>query len=70
MTTMPKAAFTPARTVTCARCGTAFGCGLSAECWCASLPARLPLPDDKAEDCLCPDCLRRAADCLSGNTPK
>jgi len=66
----PEPAFTPVRTVTCARCGASFGCGLSAECWCASMPARLPLPDDKAEDCLCPDCLRRAADLTSGNTPK
>jgi hypothetical protein len=63
--------FKPARTVVCARCGAAFGCGLSAECWCALVPARLPLPDDGgADDCLCPDCLRRAAGLASGNTAK
>ncbi|HEV2631248.1 MAG TPA: cysteine-rich CWC family protein [Pseudolabrys sp.] len=68
---MPKPAFTPVRTVICARCGAAFACGLSAECWCTSLPARLPLPDDKTEDCLCPDCLRRAAGVSdSQNTPR
>ncbi|WP_315835390.1 cysteine-rich CWC family protein [Bradyrhizobium prioriisuperbiae] len=51
----------PARRLTCARCGTAFGCDLSATCWCHEETERLPMPVDGA-DCLCPDCLRIAAD--------
>lgn len=49
------------RMMTCAHCGTAFTCGLSAECWCAQEPARLPLPEENHADCLCRDCLRTAA---------
>ncbi len=49
------------RAMTCARCGAAFTCGLSAECWCAQEPARLPLPDQNHTDCLCRDCLRAEA---------
>jgi hypothetical protein len=45
------------RTVTCERCGAAFGCGLGDDCWCATESFRLPLPV-KGADCLCPDCLR------------
>jgi hypothetical protein len=29
-------------------------------CWCAAEPVQMPLPSD-ASDCLCPDCLRKAA---------
>jgi hypothetical protein len=59
------------RRLTCARCGATFACGLSAECWCAAEPKRLPLPGDKAEDCLCPACLRKAAQISTpANTPK
>ncbi|HEY7998236.1 MAG TPA: cysteine-rich CWC family protein, partial [Pseudolabrys sp.] len=48
------------------RCGTAFDCGLGGaspgECWCAAEPYRLPLTAAGAsEDCLCPECLRKAA---------
>jgi hypothetical protein len=50
-----------ARRVTCAGCGANFGCGLSDECWCADSDFRLPMPDDSAEDCLCPDCMRKKA---------
>jgi hypothetical protein len=50
------------RRVVCARCGTDFSCGLSGECWCASVPVRLPLPTDSTEDCLCPSCLRKAGE--------
>ncbi len=63
------------RRLACAHCGTSFDCGLTAECWCASVPARLPvpgnMPGDTAEDCLCPECLRKAA-ALSEpqNTPR
>jgi hypothetical protein len=48
------------RRLACAVCGTEFSCGLSTECWCAAETARLPLPTGTG-DCLCPDCLRKAA---------
>jgi hypothetical protein len=48
------------RRLACAVCGTEFSCGLSAECWCAAETAKLPLPAGNG-DCLCPDCLRKAA---------
>jgi hypothetical protein len=47
------------RAIACARCGAAFDCGLSGECWCAAEPYRLPMTT--AEDCMCPACLRKAA---------
>ncbi|HWM80427.1 MAG TPA: cysteine-rich CWC family protein [Pseudolabrys sp.] len=50
-----------ARRVACAGCGTVFGCGLSGSCWCSDEDYRMPLPDNAAEDCLCPDCLRKKA---------
>ncbi|MGN6460430.1 MAG: cysteine-rich CWC family protein [Pseudolabrys sp.] len=50
-----------ARRVTCAGCGAVFGCGLTGECWCSTEDYRMPLPDDAAEDCLCPECLRKRA---------
>jgi len=49
------------RRLACARCGTAFDCGLSGNCWCAAEPERLPMSGDLSEDCLCPSCLRAAA---------
>lgn len=49
------------RRLACSRCGTEFGCGLSADCWCAEEAARLPMPVDH-EDCLCRNCLREAAE--------
>lgn len=49
------------RNLNCARCGAAFGCGLSGGCWCEAEPYRLPLPTQAAQDCLCPACLRDAA---------
>jgi len=56
------AAQPPARRLACARCGTTFDCGLGGDCWCAALPYRVPLTDaGRSEDCLCPDCLRKAA---------
>ena len=48
------------RTLSCARCGTAFTCDLSGHCWCMNEPAKLPMPAG-GEDCLCPACLRAAA---------
>ncbi|MGV7211038.1 cysteine-rich CWC family protein [Oxalobacteraceae bacterium A2-2] len=59
---------------TCTRCGATFHCGMadaadaanSQPCWCAALPAVLPVPDAAAlsEDqprpgCWCPACLQR-----------
>jgi len=49
------------RRLTCARCGAAFDCGLSGDCWCAAEPYKLPMSATPAEDCLCPACLRAAA---------
>ncbi|WP_081710754.1 MULTISPECIES: cysteine-rich CWC family protein [unclassified Afipia] len=49
------------RTVSCARCGTAFTCNLSGPCWCSDETAKLPLPAE-GEDCLCQACLRAAAE--------
>jgi Cysteine-rich CWC len=48
------------RQIVCSRCGTAFSCALSGDCWCAEEPARLLTPIE-GEDCLCRDCLRQAA---------
>jgi hypothetical protein len=53
------------RRLACARCGTAFECGLGGECWCASEPYRLPMTKAALEDCLCPACLRKAAAMLA-----
>lgn len=50
-----------ARRVTCAHCGVVFGCGLSGDCWCTDVDFRMPVPEDDAQDCLCPDCLRKKA---------
>jgi hypothetical protein len=50
----------PARCVVCSRCGTEFSCAQSGPCWCAEEEFRLPMPLD-GEDCLCRDCLRKAA---------
>jgi hypothetical protein len=52
----------------CARCGTAFVCGVDEPggCWCARLP-RLPATALEADDgCLCEACLQRA---LAAATP-
>lgn len=48
------------RRLACSRCGTEFGCDLSGQCWCAEETAKLPMPF-KGEDCLCRECLRKAA---------
>ena len=44
----------------CAGCGTGFSCSLSGQCWCNNESFRIPMPQD-GSDCLCPDCLRKAA---------
>ena len=52
----------PPRRLACARCGTPFECGRAGDCWCAAEPYRLPLTQaGEIEDCLCPACLRKAA---------
>jgi hypothetical protein len=56
------------RRIVCARCGSAFACRPGGECWCAAEPVRLPMPDT-GEDCLCPDCLRAAAQIAAAQTP-
>lgn len=49
-----------ARLLVCARCGVEFACNMSSDCWCADESEKMPLPDD-GSDCLCADCLRKAA---------
>ena len=49
--------------IVCPRCGTEFECVLGGDCWCTAEPYRLPLTAaGAAEDCLCPACLRQAAE--------
>ncbi|SHN67704.1 hypothetical protein SAMN05444170_1232 [Bradyrhizobium erythrophlei] len=50
----------PPRRVACSRCGTEFSCTGSETCWCAEEDVRLAMPRDE-EDCLCRECLRKAA---------
>jgi hypothetical protein len=57
----------PPRRLACAHCGTEFECGLSAECWCAAEPYRLPMTKAWIEDCLCPECLRKRAASLAAS---
>jgi cysteine-rich CWC protein len=59
---MCRAISAPSRRLACARCGTTFDCGLSADCWCAEEGFRLPMPAAADADCLCPACLRKAAE--------
>jgi hypothetical protein len=54
----------PSRRVVCSQCGTEFTCALSGPCWCADEDVRLPMPLD-GEDCLCRECLRKAAAAFS-----
>ncbi len=52
------------RRLSCARCGSAFDCGVGGRdggCWCADEPYRMPMPTTTTEDCLCPACLRKLA---------
>jgi hypothetical protein len=41
-----------------------FACNPGGDCWCATETARLPMPVE-GEDCLCRDCLRKAAETQS-----
>jgi ribosomal protein S14 len=54
------------RRLACSRCGTEFACGIPGPCWCAEETARLPMPVS-GEDCLCRDCLRKAAEQVASN---
>ena len=58
----------PSRHMACPRCGAAFDCALSADCWCSAEPYRLPLSGAACEDCLCPTCLRQTA--AKANLPR
>jgi hypothetical protein len=54
-----------ARRLACSACGTVFACSLDGACWCAEETVRLPMPVQgpvKGEDCLCRECLRKAAE--------
>jgi len=42
----------------CPQCGARFECRVSANCWCAELPALEPV--EPRSDCLCPKCLKEA----------
>ncbi|WP_298254777.1 hypothetical protein [Bradyrhizobium sp.] len=53
------------RCVACSRCGAEFSCSQSKTCWCAEETARLPMPRE-GEDCLCRECLRKAASETAG----
>jgi hypothetical protein len=48
------------RRLVCSRCGAAFDCDPAGSCWCKDESFRLPMPV-AGEDCLCPECLRKAA---------
>jgi hypothetical protein len=56
------ATLSQATTLRCARCGTSFGCDPAGDCWCKEEAFRLPMPVSGAESCLCPACLRKAAE--------
>ncbi|HVI12549.1 MAG TPA: cysteine-rich CWC family protein [Pseudolabrys sp.] len=57
------------RRLSCARCGTAFDCELGGDCWCAAEPFRFKAGVSPDEDCLCPACLRQAAEALARKAP-
>jgi hypothetical protein len=48
------------RRIACSGCGTEFGCSPGSSCWCAEETVRMPMPVESA-DCLCRDCLHKAA---------
>jgi hypothetical protein len=56
-----------ARRLACSRCGTEFACNPEGDCWCAGETARLPMPVE-SDDCLCRDCLRKAAAGVSNSS--
>lgn len=48
-------------TIRCAQCGAEFGCDPAGACWCKDEDFRVPMPA-AAVSCLCPKCLREAAE--------
>jgi hypothetical protein len=50
--------------VACAECGVGVRCEPGPACWCAALP-RQPM-DEEGVGGLCPECLARRADRISG----
>jgi hypothetical protein len=50
----------PPRRLACPRCGVELTCSRDGACWCMEETARLPMPV-AGDDCLCRDCLRKAA---------
>jgi hypothetical protein len=64
MVPMREKIFLP-RNLACARCGATFECRPGGGCWCAAEPYLLPMTNAAIEDCLCPACLRKAADARS-----
>ncbi|MDP1584384.1 MAG: hypothetical protein Q8M18_13265 [Bradyrhizobium sp.] len=69
MTNRPEPPAPTSRRLACAGCGTEFSCSLSGPCWCSEEAARLPMPSDGG-DCLCRDCLRKAAAQVESTTPR
>jgi hypothetical protein len=49
------------RRLACSRCGAEFDCDPSGSCWCKYETLRLPMPV-AGENCLCRNCLRKAAE--------
>src|SRR5712692_5919345 len=57
------------RPKSCSNCGVSFTCGPTVgkpNCWCEEFP-RVSLAADAGQDCLCPECLRRAIENLPQN---
>jgi Cysteine-rich CWC len=58
------------RTIECAACERAFGCGVdTGACWCADVTLDAAARGRLAaayEDCLCPDCLAAACEPAGG----
>ena len=61
MTTLSQAAV-----IRCQKCGTEFGCDPLGACWCKDETYRVPMPASPADSCLCPTCLRDAANEKAG----
>jgi hypothetical protein len=43
--------------ILCSHCKAQMSCNPDHGCWCADLPHVLPIPDEVAKGCLCPNCL-------------
>lgn len=56
----------------CARCEAHFECGVlagTAHCWCFELPHIMPIVEDAAPGCLCPQCLYEVIDAIQRRQP-